>query len=341
MIQIAHAGDAIDLHTLLEQVLVNVEQAATGEDLVEFVLLQLVHARAARHDDGLDVEVVEGVGDAVEQHAVVGDDLLPLVVVAGGRLRIAAAQITRGQYALRADLVQHRLGGESHLAEKTLGTAARKVEHRVGILVHPGGIANHGNDGVVLEVKQGTRGFLRQVSRHGFVDEVNHLRLDRWLAGGRWRPPGLNLRQQEFFRQAVREALYLVAPADHQCLQQLDRGRIGGVEKKHRRCRAGVELLPPLLAQQVAHGDRHVAEVDIDGARVLAFVAHGTVVCHVFELVEMAQADAAACLLFIQEGLDEQGSGKDLVARRIQQVGARHVRGAYGLAFAAAQAVLD
>ena len=51
-----------------------------GKILLELVLLQLVHARAARHDHRLDVEVVERVRDAVEQHAVAGGDLGALVV---------------------------------------------------------------------------------------------------------------------------------------------------------------------------------------------------------------------------------------------------------------------
>ena len=99
VVHVAHALDAFELHALLHQVLVDVEQAAAREDLVELVLLQLVHARAARHDHGLDVEVVERVGDAVEQHAVVGGDLLALVVIAGRGLRIAAAQVARRQHA--------------------------------------------------------------------------------------------------------------------------------------------------------------------------------------------------------------------------------------------------
>ena len=61
----------------------------------------------------------------------------------------------------------------------------------------------------------------------------------------------------------------------------------------------------------------------------------------VVELVEVAQRDAAPGLLFVEEGLDQQRGGEDLVARRIEQRRARHVRRAYRLAFAAAQAVLD
>ncbi len=51
--------------------------------------------------------------------------------------------------------------------------------------------------------------------------------------------------------------------------------------------------------------------------------------------------DAAPRLLLVQERLDQQRGGEDLVARRVEQVGARHVRRAHRLALAAAQAVLD
>jgi hypothetical protein len=71
------------LDALFHQVLVDVEQAAAGEDLLELVLLQLIHAGAAGDDHRLDVEIVQRVGNAVEEHAVVGGDLLALVVIAG------------------------------------------------------------------------------------------------------------------------------------------------------------------------------------------------------------------------------------------------------------------
>jgi hypothetical protein len=64
---------------------VDVDDAAAGEDLVELVALQLVVAGAAAHHHGLDVEVVQRVGHAVEQHPVVGDDLLGLVELAEPR----------------------------------------------------------------------------------------------------------------------------------------------------------------------------------------------------------------------------------------------------------------
>ncbi len=70
VVHVARARDAVEPHALLEQVLVDVEQPAAREDALELVLHELVHARAAGHDHGADVEVVERVRDAMEQHAV-------------------------------------------------------------------------------------------------------------------------------------------------------------------------------------------------------------------------------------------------------------------------------
>jgi hypothetical protein len=64
-------------------------------------------------------------------------------------------------------------------------------------------------------------------------------------------------------------------------------------------------------------------------------------VCHIVEFVEMLDRDAAPRLFLVQESLDQQGSGEDLVARRVQQIGAWHMGGAHRFAFSAAQAILD
>jgi len=61
---------------------VDIQQAAAGEYLLELVFLQLVHTGAAADDHGLDVEIVEGIGQAVEQYPVLGGDLLALVGIA-------------------------------------------------------------------------------------------------------------------------------------------------------------------------------------------------------------------------------------------------------------------
>ena len=62
---------------------------------------------------------------------------------------------------------------------------------------------------------------------------------------------------------------------------------------------------------------------------------------HVVQLVEVAHRYPAARLLLVEKGLQNEAGGKDLVARRIEQIGPRHVGVADGLALAAAQAVAD
>ena len=81
VIEVLRALQAIELDAALHQVFMDVEQPAPGEDLVELVLLQLIEAGAAGDDDGADVEVVERVGDAMEQHAVLHRDRLTDVLV--------------------------------------------------------------------------------------------------------------------------------------------------------------------------------------------------------------------------------------------------------------------
>ena len=73
----------------------DVHDAAAGEDLVELVRGQLVVAGTARDQYSLDVEVIERVGHAVEQHTVVRHHLLGFVELAVAALRIAAAQVAR------------------------------------------------------------------------------------------------------------------------------------------------------------------------------------------------------------------------------------------------------
>ena len=70
VVHVTGAGDTFHLHALFHQIFVDVEQTASGEYLVELVLQQLIHAGATGYDHGLDVEVVECIGHAMEQHAV-------------------------------------------------------------------------------------------------------------------------------------------------------------------------------------------------------------------------------------------------------------------------------
>ena len=95
----------------LQKVLMDVDDAAAGEDFVKLVALQLVKTGAAADHHGLDVQVVQGVGHAVEQHPVVGDEFFGLVKLAGSALRVATAQVARRQHGLHAGMPQHGLGG--------------------------------------------------------------------------------------------------------------------------------------------------------------------------------------------------------------------------------------
>ena len=137
----------------------------------------------------------------------------------------------------------------------------------------------------------------------------------------------------------MRCALY--PHVDHHLAHQLDGGRVGGVEEQHRRRGDRAEFLLALLAQEIAHGDRHIAEIDVHRAGVQALVAYRAMIGDIAEFVEMPDRDAAPRLFFVQECLDQQRSAEYLVARRIKQVGARHMRAAHRFALAAAQAVLD
>ena len=70
-------------------------------------------------------------------------------------------------------------------------------------------------------------------------------------------------------------------------------------------------------------------------------MADRAVVGDVLELSPVRQRHAPPSLLFVEEGLDQQRGAENLVARAVQQVGARDMGGAHRLAFAATQAVLD
>ena len=65
------------------------------------------------------------------------------------------------------------------------------------------------------------------------------------------------------------------------------------------------------------------------------------VVSHILELFPMLETDAAPCLLLVEKRLNQQRRRQNFVARRVQQIGARHMRGANRLALATTQAVLD
>ena len=156
----------------------DVEDAAAGEDLVELVALQLVVAGAAADDHGLDVEVVERVGDAVEQHAVVGDDLLGLVVLARAALRIAAAQVARRQHASARR--RARASPASRGRPARTGAPSRSRGNRTPPRCRrwsPSRVADDRHVVACPRCRAARARSLRQAARHLLVDEVDHLLL--------------------------------------------------------------------------------------------------------------------------------------------------------------------
>src|SRR5579863_7897780 len=212
VIHVAHASDVLEHDALLHEELMDVDDLAAGEDLLELVALELIEAGPAAHHHGFYVEIVQCIGDAVEQHAIVGDDLFGLVELAGAALRVAAAEISRRQHGLNSDVPQHGLSRKPDLREQALRTAARKIEHRFGLAARFARITDDGYVVAVLDVEQRARGFLRQTARHTLVDEVDDLLLDRRAAFRCGRPLGLGLGER--LEDAVRQPLPLVAPPD-------------------------------------------------------------------------------------------------------------------------------
>src|SRR5690606_2272148 len=180
---------------------------------------------------------------------------------------------------------------------------------------------------------------LGQAARHLLVDEVNDLLAYGRLAYGGGRVSWLFVRRG--CQYVVRHSLLLVAAVQHGLAGGLDDARVFGIQEEDGGGGAGVERFLAHAAQQRTHFHRDIAKVDVYRTGVVAFVADGAVIGDVFEFFPVLEADAAPCLFFVQKGFDQQGRSKDFVARRVQQVGAWHVSGAYRLALAAAQAVFD
>src|SRR4030095_3987226 len=113
------------------------------------------------------------------------------------------------------------------------------------------------------------------------------------------------------------------------------------IQEELRRRGAGFPLLPALASEQVSHRDRYVAEVDVDRTRIRALVADGAMIGEIAAHVPRPEGAPAPLLLLVEERLNQERGRENLVARRVQQVGARDVRCAGRLALAAAKAVLD
>ena len=321
----------------LEQELVDVDDAAAREDAVELVLVERLDAGAAAHDDGLDVEVVERVGHAVEEHAVLRHHLLGLGGLAVGELRVAAAAVARREHGLDARVHEHRLDGEAHVAEEAFGAAAREVEDGLGVGGHVGTPKNRDRD-LVLDAERGAHGLSGHAARKRRRDEMDHLVLEARTARG---VGGLftnarKVRGEVLLGELVAEALQREARANGARVERTHGDRVDGVDERAARERGGIEIPVARAVEEGLDGSGHFAEVDLDGAGLDAAVADRAVVGQIDELVEVLERKAAAGLRLIEEGFRHQPEREDLVARRVEHVGARDVRRADGLALAAA-----
>ncbi len=100
--------------------------AAAGESFFKAVFFQLVVAGAAARHHGFDVEVVERVGHAVEEHAVFGGHFFGFGCIAAGHLAGRSQQrYARRQHGLHAGVPRRGLGGQAYLAEQALRSRSR------------------------------------------------------------------------------------------------------------------------------------------------------------------------------------------------------------------------
>ena len=84
------AGVVSSVHTdsLLRQVVMNVHHSAARENGFKVVLLQLVQAGAAAHQNGGNVCVVERISNTVEEHAIARHDIVALFAQSVAFLRV-------------------------------------------------------------------------------------------------------------------------------------------------------------------------------------------------------------------------------------------------------------
>ena len=228
--------------------------------------------------------------------------------------------------------------GQAHLAEQALGAATGEIKHRFGISRGLLRVADDRHIVAVFNVQQGSRGFVGQALGHFFIHEVNHLRLQRRGTDRGWGMLGLVVGQGG--EQAMGHALRLHAQTG-ELVPQLNGLRVDRSHQPRLECRRGSETLPTHFAQQVAHVHGDITKVDFHRARCGALVAHGAMVGHVFKLFPVLDGDAAAGLLFVQKGFNQQGGGQNFVAWAVEQIGSRHMGGAHRFAFAATQTVFD
>jgi len=108
------------------------------------------------------------------------------------------------------------------------------------------------------------------------------------------------------------------APARQAGAQQADGAGVAAIEEAQGGPGAGAETLLAPVDQDAAQAGRHIAKVDLDRTGILALVAEGAMVRQVVHRGEVAPGQAAAGLLLVEKGLDDEARAQDLVAGGIE-----------------------
>ena len=88
----------------------NINDSASRENLLKLIACQLVVAGSARHHHRFNIQIVQGISNPMEQHAIVCNHLLGFIELAVTALGVAAAEIAWRQYGLYAHIPKHGLG---------------------------------------------------------------------------------------------------------------------------------------------------------------------------------------------------------------------------------------
>ena len=91
MVNVARVFSPGQFNPFFLQEVMNVHYSATREDTFKVVFFELMQTRTAADQHGIDILVVQSIGNTVEKHSVSGDNFFALLLHAVAGLRIAAA----------------------------------------------------------------------------------------------------------------------------------------------------------------------------------------------------------------------------------------------------------
>ena len=135
---------------------------------------------------------------------------------------------------------------------------------------------------------------------------MNHLLAYRRASNRGRRRAGLRTRDAHGFGNIVRPVLRLATPFEHDFFVHANARWVTHVQIGHGQFCADIWGFFVHFAQYIAHGDGHVAKINVHRARFFAAMADRAMVGHVFKLRPVCNRHATAGLLFIQKRFDEQ-----------------------------------